>query len=53
MVCRLAQTSTRNHAAGFGGKAAKADDQAGINWIVATANESEKVGVEQVFASVL
>ena len=39
----LSQTPTRRHAEGFGGKAAKADDQTGINWIVATANESERV----------
>ena len=31
--------------AGFGSKTAKTDDQTGINWIVATTNESERVGI--------
>lgn len=39
--------------AGFGSKTAKTDDQTGINWIVATRNESERVGIEQAFDKII
>lgn len=41
------------YAAGFSSKTVEADDQTGINWIVATANESERVGIEQTFYKII
>ena len=45
----LSQTPARSHAAGFGGMTLITDEPTGVNWNGATANERERMGIEQTF----